>query len=261
MVSRTILSRVRLPVPSLEQIYYFNILTYFSSYVYTLEKNNKYIFTQNIFMNQILFNKSSNYISRIKKFKFFRVSLFLLILISLLSIIVFVYFRNIMHKKELVSKELTSKYSISLLYSQNSEFTTSENASNYYSLIIGLVEIPKIKLVYPILSNTTDDLLRFSPCRFSGPLPNENGNLCIAGHNYGNYAFFSKLNLLNNGDIINISDLKGNKLTYEVFSKYEVDESDTTPLAETKGVKKEVTLITCNNANKMRIIVKAKNKT
>lgn len=33
------------------------------------------------------------------------------------------------------------------------------------------------------------------------------GNLCIAGHNYNNYQFFSRLKKLNIGDIIYIYDL------------------------------------------------------
>lgn len=212
-------------------------------------------------MNQILFNKNCNYISRFKKFNFFKFLLCFCIFIGIISFLVFLYFRNVIQKKEIMSKELASKYSISLLYSSNSNFINSEIVSNYSDLIIGLINIPKINLIYPILSHTDDELLKFSPCRFSGPLPNKNGNLCIAGHNYGTYAFFSKINLLNNGDLIYISDLNGNKLAYEVFSSYEVPEKDTSPLLSTKDINKEITLITCNNANKMRIIVKAKNKT
>lgn len=216
-------------------------------------------------MNQILYTKNSNYISRFKKFNFFKISLYSCIFIGILSFLVFLYFRNNFQNKEKVSRELASKYSVSLLYSNNtniinSDLTNSDVIYNYSDFIIGLIEIKKIDLVYPILSNTDDNLLRFSPCRFSGPLPNENGNLCIAGHNYGNYAFFSKINLLENGDEIYITDLNGKKLVYEIFSKYEVPETDTSPLEYSKGIKKEVTLITCNNLNKMRIIVKAKNK-
>lgn len=34
------------------------------------------------------------------------------------------------------------------------------------------------------------------------------GNMCLAGHNYKNDAFFSKLSNLKTGDIIEISDNK-----------------------------------------------------
>ena len=56
-----------------------------------------------------------------------------------------------------------------------------------------MIEIPKIGIYYPIISEATDELLKISPCRIAGPMPNEDGNLCIAGHNYDNYKFFSKL--------------------------------------------------------------------
>ncbi|MBO5479456.1 MAG: sortase [Clostridia bacterium] len=37
------------------------------------------------------------------------------------------------------------------------------------------------------------------------------GNLCIAGHNYNNYQFFSRLKKLKVGDIIYIYDLSRKK--------------------------------------------------
>ena len=43
---------------------------------------------------------------------------------------------------------------------------------------------------------SSDDLLDVSVCRFAGPMPNEIGNLCIAGHNYVNNNFFGTPTLL-----------------------------------------------------------------
>ncbi|MCI8482191.1 MAG: sortase [Clostridia bacterium] len=37
------------------------------------------------------------------------------------------------------------------------------------------------------------------------------GNTCIAGHNYNNYQFFSRLKKLNIGDVIYIYDLSRSK--------------------------------------------------
>ena len=36
----------------------------------------------------------------------------------------------------------------------------------------------------------------------------KNGNMCLAGHNYKNDTFFSKLSKLKTGDIIEIHDNK-----------------------------------------------------
>lgn len=59
--------------------------------------------------------------------------------------------------------------------------------------IIGIVEIPKINVKYPIIAETTDALLKVSVCKFWGPEANEVGNLCLVGHNYKNSKFFSKV--------------------------------------------------------------------
>ena len=88
----------------------------------------------------------------------------------------------------------------------------------YYT--IGKINIPSINVNYPILSTYSDALLKISPCKFHGPNPNEIGNLCIAGHNYKNSKFFSKVPNMKNGDEIEITDLGGNTVTYEVYDKF-----------------------------------------
>ena len=124
--------------------------------------------------------------------------------------------------------------------------------------VIGIIEIPKINISYPILSESNDELLKIAPCRISGPMPNEDGNLCIAGHNYDNYKFFSKISSLENGDEIIIYDLYNNKLSYYVFNNYEVLENNLSPLETSDNNSKQITLITCNNLNSNRIIIEAK---
>lgn len=77
---------------------------------------------------------------------------------------------------------------------------TAPNGKKYES--IGIINIPKINLTYPILSKTTDALMKVAPCKFHGGNPNEVGNLCVSGHNYKNSKFFGKLQNIKNGDII-----------------------------------------------------------
>ena len=59
---------------------------------------------------------------------------------------------------------------------------------------------------------------------------------------------------------INIYDNNSIKYIYYVFNKYEVDEGDLSPISDYTENTKELTLITCNNFNSKRIIVKAKQK-
>ena len=131
----------------------------------------------------------------------------------------------------------------------------------YYA--IGQIDIPKISCSYPILSSKKENyttLLKISPCKFWGPNPNEIGNFCIVGHNYKNEQFFSKVPTLENGDIIQITDLFGNTVEYEVYDKYVVLPTNTDCTSQLTNGKREITLITCTNDNKQRVIVKATEK-
>ena len=85
------------------------------------------------------------------------------------------------------------------------------------------------------------------------------GNFCIIGHNYWNTKFFSKVPTLKEGDEIEITDLSGRTVTYEVYDKYQVTEEDVACTSQLTNGKKEITLITCKKEynSKNRIIVKA----
>lgn len=133
---------------------------------------------------------------------------------------------------------------------------TAPNGKKYTT--VGTINIPSINVNYPILSETNDSLLKVSVCKFWGSNPNEVGNLCIAGHNYRNTRFFSKVPNLVVGDIIEIKDLTGRTLQYSVYDKYTVDPSDVSCTSQLTNGKKVVTLITCTNDNKQRVIVKAR---
>lgn len=88
-------------------------------------------------------------------------------------------------------------------------------------------------------------MLKIAPCRFHGPNPNEVGNLCIAGHNYKNSKFFSKVPNLQLGDKIEITDLSGRMLTYTVYDKFIVNPDELECTSQLTNGNKEITLITC----------------
>ena len=132
---------------------------------------------------------------------------------------------------------------------------TASDGTVYYT--IGVINIPSINVNYPILSTYTDELLKTAPCRFNGQNPNEVGNLCIAGHNYKNSKFFSKVPNLQLGDKIEITDLSGRMLTYTVYDKFIVNPDELECTSQLTNGNKEITLITCTNDNKQRHIIKA----
>lgn len=222
-------------------------------------------------MNQILFSKDNNNEAqksnnfRIKKTTFFK---FQLIICSIFAFSLFLYYAYTLYsnnQKEKLSKKLVDNFTITSLYNSENTYQASKttSSSNYTDKenkfsVIGLIEINSINITYPILSNVSDELLKIAPCKFYGPLPNEIGNLCIAGHNYNNYKFFSKLKDLNIGDTVNIYDLSGTKIKYSIYNKYETDYNDLSCTAQDTNGKREITLVTCNNIKNKRRVIKAK---
>ena len=224
-------------------------------------------------MNQILFNSTnqSSLTSNKKSHKkikntFYKFQFMFCIIVSISVTIYFFYSLYKNNQKENLSKKLLDNFNIATLYTNNNYSATRTNAENIYISdgtdfsVIGLIEIKSIKLNYPIISTYNEKLLKISPCRFYGPMPNKIGNLCIAGHNYNSYKFFSKLKDLSIGDIVTIYDLSGNKLDYTIYKTYETDYNDLTCIDQNTNGKKELTLITCNNIKNKRRVVKATEK-
>lgn len=169
-----------------------------------------------------------------------------------------------------LSQDLLSAYHVSTLYANNIDYSTQSTTSdmenllpNSYQLntstpfVIGMIRIDKINVNYSILSHTNRDSLKISLCRFAGPMPNEVGNLCIAGHNYVDYKFFSRLNELELEDKIKIYDLTGTLIEYKIFDIYETKPDNLNCTSQDTDGKKIVTLLTCNNVNGRRLVVKA----
>ena len=136
------------------------------------------------------------------------------------------------------------------------QVSTAQDENGYYT--IATINIPKIGVNYPIFSETTTELLKISPCKFWGADPNQEGNFCIVGHNYRNRHFFSKVPTLENGDIIEITDMYGKTLQYAVYDKFVVDPDDTACTSQLTNGRTEITLITCTDDSKQRVIVKAR---
>lgn len=139
-----------------------------------------------------------------------------------------------------------------------------KSSSGYQYATIATVNIPAIGVTYPVIDGTTDtaeeteELLKIAPTKFWGPEPNEVGNFCIVGHNYRNTKFFSKVPNLEIGGIVEVTDLSGRTMQYRIYNKYQVDPTDVSCTTQLTNGKKEVTLITCTNDSKQRVVVKAR---
>lgn len=123
---------------------------------------------------------------------------------------------------------------------------------------VGTIEIPKTGVALPVLNEISRKAIATSVAIQYGPGLNIPGNTVIAGHNYRNGRFFSNNKKLAIGDAIYITDNNGTKIKYVIYNKYETTSEDTDyMLRDTKGGK-EISLTTCTDDSKARIIIWAK---
>ena len=240
-------------------------------------------------MNQILVTEKLIVTPELKrKKKTYRVVFFLSIFVIVILSGIYVFLEYDKSKKEDISQDILSEIETETTVANNQ--SESQIAEDVWKIIltpedeneqretisnvnngkiktsdgksyktVGTIKIPKIKVNYPILAETSVELLKISPCKFYGADPNEVGNFCIAGHNYKTNQFFSKVpkNIVV-GDIIEITDLSGRTLKYSVYDKYNVVPKDTSCTSQLTNGNKVVTLITCTDDNKKRVIIQAR---
>ncbi len=130
--------------------------------------------------------------------------------------------------------------------------------------VIGIVTIPKINIQYPILAietsnpEETKEPMQYGIVRYWGGNVNDYGNLSIAGHNNYNGTMFGKTKNLKIGDVVELTDLTKTTMQYEIYDIFVTDPNDVSILATNDETIREVTLITCTNGNRERLILKAK---
>lgn len=168
-------------------------------------------------------------------------------------------------------EEIYSEYEEILISSEKQENLENGNSkkedNSIYMLInsqgqefrvAGGIRIPKININYPIVYETTEEYLKIAPAKLFGPEINETGNFCIVGHNYKSKKFFSRLSELEINDKVYLMSNKGESLTYFVYDKYEVPETDLSCTSQDTNGNIELTLITCTNKKSNRLIVKCR---
>ena len=194
-------------------------------------------------MNQILVNKKINN----KKKIIFKVQLILSIVIIIILIIVISsnYYQN--ENLENISELLDENARLTKIYQTDFK----KNNEPY----LGRIIIDKINLEYIVFNEYSEELLKIAPCKFFGEKLGEEGNICIAAHNYNDNSFFSRIAELKIKDEIKLLDLDGKEYKYIIYDNFETNENDFSILNAHK--KYELTLLTCNNLNNKRAIIKA----
>ncbi len=138
---------------------------------------------------------------------------------------------------------------------ETASYTDNSGTTYTYESILS---IPHLGIQYPVLADTSDELLKISLNKFWGGSPNSVGNYCIVGHNYKNGKMFGKLKQINTGDLVYLQDMSGKKLAYQVYDRYVVYPDNTQCTSQITNGLKEMTLITCTNGGKQRLVVKCR---
>ena len=90
------------------------------------------------------------------------------------------------------------------------------------------------------------------------PVYNEKGNVVIIGHNYRDGKFFADNEKLVIGDKVEITDLTGRTLSYTIYEISIIPETDTEYITRERGDNVEISLSTCTDDGKARLVILAK---
>ncbi len=196
------------------------------------------------------------------KIKIYKAIFYMLLMVAIVVIgmIVYKYICESVNEKE--SQDAITAFS-NIDFSENVEESKEQLEYKGYK-IIGIVKIPKINIEYPILDigdidpESAKAPMKISIIKYWGESVNDYGNLSIAGHNNKSGTMFGKTKNLKNGDIVELTDLTGQKIQYSIYSIFVTDPNDVSILLPKEEKIREVTLITCTNGNKQRLILKAR---
>ena len=143
----------------------------------------------------------------------------------------------------------------------NGSGSSQSNVVTYKGFtVLGRMEIPKIDLDLPVLERATKNSLEQSIGVLMGPGLNQVGNTLIVGHNYRNGTFFSRNDELENGDSIYITDNSGTRIEYEIYNVYTTSSEDVSYMTRETAGKREVSLSTCTDDSRYRLIIWASEK-
>lgn len=184
------------------------------------------------------------------------IAVLIVALIVVIAMIVIRYGGNYLNEKEVSVSLETIEEKLNKEETQQSESLPELEFKGYK--VEGIIEIPKINIKYPIIDHTNEETMKVSITKFWGPQANEIGNYTVAGHNNKDGTMFGKTKYLQIGDKIKLTNLKNKTIEYEVFKIYSIDPDDVSCVESVESGTREVTLITCTNGHKNRLVTKAR---
>ena len=127
-----------------------------------------------------------------------------------------------------------------------------QNASAWDSYdVVGILTIPDLGLILPILGEYDDNLLKVAPCVFEGSWENGPKGLVIVGHNYP--IHFKSIGDLPIGANMTFQTMDGTEYALSVKEITEIGADEPEKL---DGEQWDLTLFTCNADRSKRILVR-----
>ena len=184
----------------------------------------------------------------------------------LVAVSLFLSFKSKSIQKDLIKEyeERTEEKKVNEIAEDNEVITdkSHEQSSNTYKNnnsatnnpgTIGILRISSINLKAPIVNG--EENLNYVVAKYkNSPNFGENGNTILAAHNNMKGSIFRNLYKVKIGDTVEVQ--KDNEVFKYKITEREIIEPNDTSLLTQDLSKKEITLITCTNRAKQRLILK-----
>ncbi len=159
--------------------------------------------------------------------------------------------------KSIEDADTSKNIDINGIESSNMQIDLTNFTYGGYNMM-GYIEIPAIKIKYPVLETVTTHSIEIAVAIRAGVGLNKVGNTVIVGHNYRNGVFFSDLEKLQIGDDVYITDRSGTKIKYDIYNIFSAKPEDVSFNERDTQGRREITLSTCDDNAAMRTIIYAK---
>lgn len=156
-------------------------------------------------------------------------------------------------KAKYIENKIISDFTKNKSENNNKDRNDEEKNRNYYEYPIALIKIQSINLEAPIVEGENN--INYTVGKYTNSAEfGYYGNVILAAHNNMAGSIFKNLEDVSIGDSVTI-ETKKNIFTYKITTKNIVKPTDSDILKEDIN-KKEITLITCANNAKNRLIVR-----
>ncbi|MGI6176339.1 MAG: sortase [Christensenellales bacterium] len=125
-------------------------------------------------------------------------------------------------------------------------------------LVIAKLVIESLSLDLLIIGEVSDAALKVSSCLYMGPSsPAYPGNIVITGHNNRDKSHFGRLNELQAGSVVVLSDPYGSEYRYEVYGTETIGPNEVEALEIYEG-EYGLALVTCTDRGENRLLLRCR---